>query len=85
MNTGISKSQITLEEITRQKRAVRLQIREQRDRIQQTATELFSPVKATTKVEMLMNSVNSGIAVFDGVMTGLRIMRRVRGLFRRKK
>ena len=34
---------------------------------------------------MLMNSVNSGIAVFDGVMTGLRIMRRVRGLFRRKK
>lgn len=85
MNTRISKPQITLEEITRQKKAVRLQIREQRDRIQQTATELFSPVKATTKVEMLMNSVNSGIAVFDGVMTGLRIMRRVRGLFRRKK
>lgn len=85
MNTGISKPQITLEEITRQKKAVRLQISEQRDRIQQTATELFSPVKATTKVEMLMNSVNSGIAVFDGVMTGLRIMRRVRGLFRRKK
>ena len=85
MNTGISKPQITLEEITRQKKAVRLQIREQRARIQQTATELFSPVKATTKVEMLMNSVNSGIAVFDGVMTGLRIMRRVRGLFRRKK
>ena len=85
MNTGISKPQITLEEITRQKKAVRLQIREQRDRIQQTATELFSPVKATTKVEMLMNSVNSGIAVFDGVMTGLRIMRRVRGLFRLKK
>lgn len=85
MNTEISKPQITLEEITRQKKAVRLQIREQRDRIQQTATELFSPVKATTKVEMLMNSVNSGIAVFDGVMTGLRIMRRVRGLFRRKK
>lgn len=85
MNTGISKPQITLEEITRQKKAVRLQIREQRDRIQQTATELFSPVKATTKVEMLMNSVNSSIAVFDGVMTGLRIMRRVRGLFRRKK
>ena len=34
MNTGISKPQITLEEITRQKKAVRLQIREQRDRIQ---------------------------------------------------
>ena len=85
MNTGISKPQITLEEITRQKKAVRLQIREQRDRIQQTAPELFSPVKATTKGEMLMNSVNSGIAVLDGVMTGLRIMRRVRGLIRRKK
>ena len=53
--------------------------------MQASATELFAPVKAANKIELIMNSVNSGMAVVDGVMTGMRLMRRVRGYFRRRR
>ena len=85
MATNTSKKLITLEEISRQKKDVYRQIKEQKQLIQLTATDLFAPVKAANKVELLMNSVNSGIAVVDGVMTGMKVMRRVRSFFRRKK
>ena len=81
----MNKQLITLEEISRQKKEVRRQIAEQKDLIQASATELFAPVKATSRVEHLMNSVNSGIAAYDGIMTGLKIIKRVRSMFRRKK
>lgn len=85
MATNTSKKLITLEEISRQKKDVYRQIKEQKQLIQLTATNLFAPVKAANKVELFMNSVNSGIAVVDGVMTGMKVMRRVRSFFRRKK
>lgn len=81
----MNKQPITLEEISRQKQEVRRQLAEQKDLIQASATALFAPVKATSKMEHIMNSVNSGIAAYDGLMTGLKIIRRVRSLFRRKK
>lgn len=81
----MNKKSITLEEISEQKKEIRLRIAEQKEAIQQSATELFAPVRATGKMEHFMNSVNSGIAAYDGVMTGLRIIRRVRGMFKRKK
>lgn len=85
MATNTSKKLITLEEISRQKKDVYRQIKEQKQLIQLTATDLFAPVKSANKVELFMNSVNSGIAVVDGVMTGMKVMRRVRSFFRRKK
>ena len=85
MATNTSKKLITLEEISRQKKDVYRQIKEQKQLIQLTATDLFAPVEAANKVELFMNSVNSGIAVVDGVMTGMKVMRRVRSFFRRKK
>lgn len=85
MTTNTSKRQITLEDISRQKKDIHRQIKEQKQLIQLTASDLFAPVKASNKVELLMNSVNSGLAVVDGVMTGMKIMRRVRSFFKRKK
>ncbi len=76
---------VTLEEITRQKMEIRRRIKEQKQNMQASATELFAPVKAANKIELIMNSVNSGMAVVDGVMTGMRLMRRVRGYFRRRR
>ena len=32
-----------------------------------------------------MQHVNTGIAVYDGVMTGIKIMRKVRSYFTKKK
>ena len=76
---------ITLEEISRRKKEVKKQIEIQKVLMTSTASELFSPTKATNKMEFFMNSFNSGMAVFDGVMTGLKIMRRIRLLFKKKK
>lgn len=76
---------VTLEEISQRKKEVKRQINIQKALMQSTASELFAPTKAANKMELFMNSFNSGMAVFDGVMTGLKIMRRVRLLFRKKK
>ncbi len=85
MTTNTSKRLITLEEISRQKKDISRQIKKQKQLIQLTATDLFAPVKATNKIELIMNSVNSGLAMVDGVMTGMKMMRHIRSIFKRKK
>lgn len=85
MTTDYTKKQITLEDISKRKLEVLSQIKVQKETIQNTASDLFSPVKATNKMELVMNSVNSGMAAFDGIMTGIKIIRRIRSLFRRRK
>ena len=85
MATNIHKKVITLEEISSRKKEVQRQIKEQQQLMQSTAAGLFAPVTAANKVELFMNSVNSGMAMFDGVMTGIKVVRRVRGFFKRKR
>lgn len=85
MATNTSKRLITLEEISRQKKDISRQIKKQKQLIQLTATNLFAPVKATNKIELIINSVNSGLAMVDGVMTGMKMMRHIRSIFKRKK
>ncbi len=75
----------TLEEISRKKKEVRRQIENQEALMRLTVSELFSPTKAISKMEFVINSFNSGMAVIDGMMTGLKIVRRVRFLFKKKK
>ena len=41
---------VTLEEITRQKMEIRRRIKEQKQNMQASATELFAPVKAANKI-----------------------------------
>ncbi len=85
MKNDVAKKQITLEEITRQKKEVLRLINIEKELIHATTSKLFAPVKSTNRIETLMNSVNSGMAAFDGIMTGIKIMRHVRSIFRRRK
>ena len=45
----------------------------------------FAPVEQKGGVEGIMQHINTGIAVYDGVRTGIKIMQRIRGYFLKKK
>lgn len=85
MQNNTPKNPATLEEIAIRKQDLLKQIRKQSIKIQVTASDLFTPVTSENKMEMFMNSVNSGIAMYDGVMTGVKLMRRIRRFFKSKK
>lgn len=76
----------TLEEISERKKKVLGEINASKRAMTTTTREIFSPlVPATTKADSLMRSFNTGMAVFDGVVMGIKIMRKIRRYFRNLK
>ena len=75
---------ITLEMIRQQKTEKLTEIRASKQRITESARQLFHPVETTGGANMLVNNFSSGIAIFNGVMTGFKIIRRIRNLFKKK-
>ncbi len=73
----------TLEEIAERKKKLLNEIRAQKKAMTATTREIFAPLApATNKANSLMRSFNTGMAVFDGVVLGIKIMRKVRTYFR---
>nr|WP_320058959.1 hypothetical protein [uncultured Bacteroides sp.] len=73
---------ISLEDIALRKAKLLEEIRTQKIVIVETARLAFNPYSgAATTGSSLMKTVNTGMAVFEGVMLGLKIMRKVRRLF----
>ena len=87
MNNNNSKHtpSITLEEIARRKAEKREEVLKAKTQITETLRELFVPEENKGGIEGIMQHVNTGIAVYDGVMTGIKIMRKVRSYFTKKK
>ena len=80
------KTNVTLEMILRQKVAKRAEIRESRQRINDMTRQIFHPAQeAATGANVLMNNFQSGMVIFNGVMTGFKIIKRIRAFFQRKK
>ena len=81
MNNQQQKPQtITLEYIAR----LKAEIREQKKAMSRTTRRIFAPLApAASKGDALMRSFNTGMAVFDGVMLGWKILKQVRRFFRR--
>lgn len=78
------KTKVTLEMISQQKVQKLTEIRESKQRITDTAIQLFRPNEVQGGNNALMNNFSSGIAIFNGVMTGFKIIKRIRSLFKRK-
>lgn len=76
---------ITLEDIARRKNEKREEVRKAKEQMTETLHELFVPEENKGGVEGIMQHINTGIAVYDGVMTGIKIMRRVRSFFVKRK
>ena len=81
MNNQQQKPQtITLEYIARLKAEKLEEIRA----MSRTTRRIFAPLApAASKGDALMRSFNTGMAVFDGVMLGWKILKQVRRFFRR--
>ena len=80
-----SNKPITLEIIRQQKAEKLVEIRTSKQRISESARQLFRPVETAGGASMLVNNFSSGIAIFNGVMTGFKIIKRIRSLFKRKQ
>ncbi|WP_294629323.1 hypothetical protein [uncultured Bacteroides sp.] len=73
----------TLEEITERKKQLQSEIQDRKKAMTDTAREIFAPVApAANKADSIMRSFNTGMAIFDGAMMGIKIMRKVRRYFR---
>ena len=75
----------TIEQIRQQRMAKKTEIATSVRRMQTFSEQLFAPQRSIGKLDGLMQQVNAGIAAYDGLMTGLRIMRRVQSFFRHRR
>ena len=76
----------TLEELLARKNAVLADIRTQKARMNRLGKELAAPLTpAVRKGNGLLNAFDKGMAAFDGIMLGLKVMRRLKKLFRGKR
>ena len=76
-------AKITLEEITQRKKKLLNEIQAQKRAMTATTREIFSPAPTANKADSLMRSFNTGMAIFDGVVLGIKIMKKMRTYFRR--
>lgn len=75
---------LTLEELQQQKAEALEELRAQKQAMADTARNLFAPIApAANKGTAIMRAFNTGMAVFDGVMLGMKLMRKARKIFRR--
>ncbi len=84
MNDAVQTEILTLEDLQQQKAEALEELRAQQQIMADTARNLFAPIApAADKGTAIMRAFNTGMAVFDGVMLGVKLMRKVRKIFRR--
>lgn len=79
-----TKDVITLEMIYRQKMEKLAEIRASKQRITNQAREIFHPTETLNSANTLMNNFSSGMVIFNGVLTGFKIIKRIRSFFKKK-
>ena len=84
MNDTVQTEILTLEDLQRQKAEALEELRAQKQVMNDTARNLFAPIApAANKGTAIMRAFNTGMAVFDGAMLGIKLMKKVRKIFRR--
>jgi hypothetical protein len=78
--------EITLERIVLMKAEKLKEIEGGKERIADIAQTLFAPDKqAATKTESITRMIDKGVAVFDGFMLGLKVVKTIRTMFCKRK
>ena len=84
MNDTVQTEILTLEDLQRQKAEALEELRAQKQVMNDTARNLFAPIApAANKGTANMRAFNTVMAVFDGAMLGIKLMKKVRKIFRR--
>lgn len=82
MNNQPTSPKITLDDIARRKEELLEEICAQQKAMATTARNIFAPLApAASAGGAMMRSFNTGMAIFDGVMLGIKMIRKVRSLF----
>lgn len=85
-NAYIFVGQDTLQQIRTRKAEVRSQMKESADAVKATLHGLLAPPKkASSKLGTLMSMVDQGLAVYDGIMMGMKVARNIRRTFGRRR
>ncbi len=74
----------TLEIICQQKAEKLAEIRASKQRMSESVRQLFKPEETMEGAHAVMHNFNSGIAIFNGIMTGFKIIKRIRNFFRKR-
>lgn len=61
------------------------ELKTSKERIQELTQNLFSPPETKNKMDLMIHHFNTGMAAYDGIMTGIKIYKRIRAVFSRKK
>lgn len=78
-------STVTLDKI-RQKKAEKLtDIRMSRQHITNHVHALFNPSPTTNSSNTLISTMGSGISIFNGILTGFKIIKQIRNFFRQNR
>lgn len=86
MNDTSNTDLITLESLQKQKAEAREELRAQKKIMNDTARNLFAPLApAADRGTAIMRAFNTGMAVFDGVMLGMKLMKKIRNHSGNKK
>lgn len=84
-NSTPTPKKITLEDIAQRKQEVLQEICDQKQAMADTTRRIFAPLApAASGGNALMRSFSTGMAIFDGVMLGMKMIHKVRGLFRKR-
>lgn len=72
----------TLEEIDARRAELRQQIRVQQNLLQKKYEQTFQAPVVDTKFQSWMNKADAAFSLFDGFMTGFKIFKSLRSVFR---
>lgn len=85
MNTTSLKDKITLEAITALKEKKREEIRAVKENMSSIMSDILEPSESKKGMEGIMQNISTGMAIYDGVQTGMKIIKRVRSFFTKSK
>lgn len=71
--------------ISERKNNKKAELRASKEKIHELTQNLFSPPETKNKMDLIMHHFNTGIAAYDGIMTGVKIYRRIKGYFSGRK
>ena len=82
MDNTTNTTPVTLESIAQKKAMLLQEIRLQKEIMTGLTQEIFAPLEpATNKSNSMIRAFNTGMAVFDGIVLGLKLMKKFRKIF----
>ena len=85
MDNTTNTTPVTLESIAQKKAMLLQEIRLQKEIMTGLTQEIFVYNSATNTKNAMMRAFNTGMAVFDGIVLGVKVMKKFRKIFGRKR